>query len=62
VAKKIKVELVRSPIGREESHKRTVAALGLKKINSKAVHNATPQIQGMIRKVGYLLRVEEVSE
>lgn len=59
---KIKITLVKSPIGRKESHKRTLRALGLKKVNSTVIQEATPQIMGMIRKVGYLLSVEEVSE
>ena len=59
---KIKIKLVKSPYGRKDSHIRTVRALGLWKINSKAIHEKTPQIMGMIRKVSYLLSVEEVSE
>ncbi len=45
-----------------QSHRRVVHALGLKKVNSTAKHEKTPQIMGMIRKVGYLLEWEEVSE
>jgi len=59
---KIVVKLVRSTVGRMQSHRRVVHALGLKKVNSTAKHEKTPQIMGMIRKVGYLLEWEEVSE
>lgn len=58
--KQIKVTLVRSTINRGERHKRTVEALGLRKMNSSRVHNATPQVLGMVRQVGYLLKVEDV--
>ena len=57
---KLKIKLVKSPIGRKEDHKRTVKALGLGKMNSTAEHEATPQIVGMIKKINYLLEWEEV--
>lgn len=61
-AKKIKVTLVKSTIGSLENHKRTVEALGLKKIRSSKIHNDTPAIRGMIFKVKHLVSVEEVTE
>lgn len=57
---KIKVTWVRSTINRTERHKRTIRALGLRRLNHSVVHEATPQVMGMIRQVGYLVRVEEV--
>lgn len=57
---KIKVTWVRSTINRKETHKRTIRALGLKKLNHSVVHEATPQILGMVDQVDYLVRVEEV--
>ena len=57
---KVKVTLVKSTIGATKRQKRTVQALGLRKINSSAEHNATPQIMGMIRKVNHLVKVEEI--
>ena len=57
---KVKVTLVKSIIGASKRQKRTVQALGLRKINSSAEHNATPQIMGMIRKVNHLVKVEEI--
>ncbi|MCB5234808.1 MAG: 50S ribosomal protein L30 [Candidatus Cloacimonetes bacterium] len=58
--KQLKVTLVRSTISRMEKHKRIVKALGLGKLNSSRVHDDTPVIRGMIDKVSYLLKVEEV--
>ena len=57
---KIKVTLVKSTIGQVESVKATVAALGLKKIRSFKELEDTPAIQGMIKKVQHLVKVENV--
>ena len=57
---KIKVTLVKSTIGQIESVKGTVAALGLKKIRSSKELDDTPAIQGMIKKVQHLVKVENV--
>lgn len=57
---KLKVTLVKSVIGRSETQRATVKALGLGKLNSFAVHENTPQIAGMIQKVSHLVKVEEV--
>lgn len=57
---KIKVTLVKSLIGRKKDHIATANALGLRKINKTVEHEDTPQIRGMINKVDYLLKVEEV--
>jgi large subunit ribosomal protein L30 len=59
--KKIKVTLIKSVIDRPETAKRTVAALGLKKMNASVEVEATPQVLGMVRRAGHLLRVEEVA-
>lgn len=58
--KKIKITLVKSVIDRPETAKRTVAALGLKKMNASVEVEATPQILGMVRRAAHLLKVEEV--
>jgi large subunit ribosomal protein L30 len=60
VAKKLKVTLVRSTIGRKDDQIATVAALGLRKIRGNATHNDTPQIRGMVEKVRHLVTVEEI--
>ena len=56
---KVKVTLVKSTIGSTETHKATVAALGLKKIRSFRIHEDTPALQGQIKKVSHLVKVEE---
>ncbi len=56
----LKVTQTKSVIGSLENHKRTVRALGLKRIRDEKVHADTPQIRGMIHKVRHLVRVEEV--
>lgn len=57
---KIKVTLVRSKIGASTRQKRTIQALGLRKINSSCEHTATPQILGMVNKVNHLIKVEKI--
>ena len=59
--KRIKITLVKSVIDRPETAKRTVIALGLKKMNASVEVEATPQILGMVRRVEHLLKVEDVS-
>ena len=57
---KLRIELVKSIIGRKPNHITTVKSLGLKKINSSVEHNLTDDIKGKIKLVSYLLKVEEV--
>ncbi|MBO8136867.1 MAG: 50S ribosomal protein L30 [Desulfotomaculum sp.] len=57
---KLKITLVKSPIGRSEKQRITVRTLGLKKLNSSVIHEDTPQIRGMIEKVSHMVKVEEV--
>ncbi len=56
---KIKVTQTRSVIDRPKTQKLTIEALGLGRPNWEVVHNDTPQIRGMIRKVSHLVKVEE---
>jgi len=56
---KVKITLIRSTIGRSPKQRATVRALGLRKLHQTVVKEATPQIQGMIRQVGHLLKVEQ---
>ncbi|MFW5692326.1 MAG: 50S ribosomal protein L30 [Chloroflexota bacterium] len=58
----VRVTLVRSPIGYTQDQRRTVQALGLRRMNHSRVLKETPQIRGMINKISHLLRVEEVDE
>ncbi len=53
----IRVTLRRSPIGTPERHRLVLRGLGLRHIRQTAVHPDTPQVRGMIQKVGYLLEV-----
>lgn len=57
---KIKVTKVRSAINRPQDQKRTLEALGLRKMNQVVEHDATPTILGMVNKVKHLISVEEV--
>jgi large subunit ribosomal protein L30 len=57
---KIKIIQTRSRIGSCKRQKKTLDALGLRKIGAVAEHEATPQIVGMVRKVSHLVKVEEV--
>ncbi len=59
--KMIRVELTRSLIGQKPMHRKTVKALGLKRINSSVEKEATPMFLGMIAKVSHLLKVEEIN-
>ncbi len=59
-AHRIRITLVRSPIGCNPSHRKTVAALGLRRLQAVVEKEATPPILGMVRTVGYLLKVEEI--
>ncbi|MBU3146440.1 50S ribosomal protein L30 [Clostridium sp. CF012] len=57
---KVKLTLVKSLIGRKREHIATCNSLGLRKIRKSVEHEETPQIRGMINKVIYLIKVEEV--
>lgn len=56
--KKLSITLVKSTIGYSEQHRQTVRALGLRKIGQTVVHTDSPVVQGMIRKVNHLVKVE----
>ncbi len=55
----LKVTLVKSPIGAVPKHRRTVEALGLKKMHQTVELPDNPATRGMIRQVEYLVKVEE---
>ncbi|MCP3930187.1 MAG: 50S ribosomal protein L30 [Bacteroidetes bacterium] len=57
---KVKITQVNSIIDRSKRQKDTIKALGLRRINHSVVHEATPQILGMIGKVNHLVVVEEL--
>ena len=56
----IKVTLVKSVIGEVKSVKATVQSLGLTKIRSEKIFEDTPAVQGKIKKVAHLVKVESV--
>lgn len=57
---KIRIKQVRSQINRPEDQKRTLTALGLRKMNQVVEHELTPQIKGMVAKVSHLVETEEI--
>jgi large subunit ribosomal protein L30 len=57
---KIKITQVKSVIDRSIRQKRTMIALGLKKVNQTVEVEATPQILGMVAKVNHLIKVENI--
>ena len=60
MAEKLRIKQVRSIIGRPARQKRTMEALGLRRINHTREVEATPQIMGMIEHVKHLITVEEI--
>ncbi len=59
--KKLKITQIRSQIGYQAKAKRTLVALGLRRMHHTVELNDTPQIRGMIKVVDYLVKVEEVA-
>ncbi len=58
---KLRVTWVKSGIGYADDQRRTLRALGLKRLNQSVIHNDLPSIRGMIIKVRHLVKVEEAS-
>jgi len=58
--KKLKVTQIKSAINRPLRQKRTIEALGIKKLNQPVEHEASPAVLGMIGKVSHLVKVEEI--
>jgi large subunit ribosomal protein L30 len=58
---KIKITQVKSGIDRPERQKKTLRALGLKKMHATKEVEATPQILGMVRTVEHLVKVEQIN-
>ncbi|MBD8500598.1 MULTISPECIES: 50S ribosomal protein L30 [Paenibacillus] len=57
---KLQITLVRSLIGRPETHRKTVNTLGLRKLNQTVVQNDSPAIRGMVNQVTHLVEVKEI--
>jgi large subunit ribosomal protein L30 len=60
VAKKLKVTLTKSPIGTGRVHQACVRGLGLRRIRHSVELEDTPAVRGMINKVSYMVRCEEI--
>jgi large subunit ribosomal protein L30 len=60
MAKKLKVTLVKSPIGTGRVHQACVRGLGLRRIRHTVELEDTPAVRGMINKVSYLVNYEEI--
>lgn len=58
-SKALRITLVRSPIGYSERQKRTVRALGLRRLRQTVEHVDNPAVRGMITKIQHLVQVEE---
>ncbi len=59
---KLMITWVKSDIGYEESQRKTIKALGLRRLNQSVKHDDSPAIRGMAMKVKHLVRVEEVED
>ncbi len=57
---KIQVKFAKSTIGRPDTQKRTIKALGFRKLQQVKVFEDTPAVRGMINKVSHLLEVVEL--
>ena len=60
MAKKLRIQLVKSTIGQKADKKATVRSLGLKKLNSVVEHEANDAVRGMVASVSHLVKVEEI--
>ena len=56
----IRITLIRGLAGKKERHRGTIKALGLKRIGSSVIKEDNPQIRGMIYRVSYMVKVNEV--
>jgi len=61
VPKKLRITQIRSAIDRPDIQKRSVRALGIRRLHHTVEKNDTPQIRGMIKKIEHLLKVTEVA-
>ncbi|WP_164218777.1 50S ribosomal protein L30 [Virgibacillus sp. YIM 98842] len=59
MSKKVEITLTRSVIGTTEVQRKTVEALGLKKIRQSVVREDTPSVRGMINRISHLITVKE---
>ena len=62
MADKLKITLVKSPIGRSEKHRKVLKGLGLGKVNRSVIRLNTPEIRGMVHTVSYMVTAEEITD
>ena len=62
MVKKLRITLLRSPVACLPKQRRTLRALGLNRIGRTVVHLDTPVLQGMIKAVNFMVKVEESEE
>ncbi len=60
MSKQLKIRQVRSGINAKENHKRTIRALGIRRMQQEVIQPDNPQIRGMIRTVRHMVVVEEI--
>ncbi|NIA23646.1 MAG: 50S ribosomal protein L30 [Proteobacteria bacterium] len=60
--KKLRIEQIRSAIDRPLKQKRTLKALGIRKMHQVVIHEDVPAIRGMVNSISHLLKVEEIGE
>jgi len=59
---KLKIKLIKSKIGKLDKHKRIIQSLGLRKLSQIVIKEDTPIIQGMVKKIDYMLQVEKIDD
>jgi len=62
MAKKMRIEQIKSSVGNITPQKRTLKALGLRRIRHARIYNDSPALRGMIEVVKHLVKVDEVKE
>jgi large subunit ribosomal protein L30 len=60
MSKQLKIRQIRSGINARENHKRTIRALGIRRMQQEVIQPDNPQIRGMIRMVRHMVAVEEI--
>lgn len=62
MVRRLEIRQYRSAIKREKSQRLTLEALGIRRLHRKVVHEDTPSLRGMIRKISHLVEVREIEE
>ncbi len=62
MAKKLAIKQKKSDIGTKPKQRKTLRALGLRKVNSERIHDDNPVTRGMINVVSHLVEVKEINE